>query len=78
VRPSGQCADEDKYQNNDQYRTHLFLPFLLLLFFEVFYSEDLIPFGVLVVLYHATAAGSPRTRRCMIRRSHYFPKTFLT
>jgi hypothetical protein len=28
VRPGGQCADEDEYQNNDQYRTHVFPPFL--------------------------------------------------
>jgi hypothetical protein len=42
------------------------------------YSADLMPFGVLVVVYHATPAGGPRTRRCMIHRSHYFPKTFLT
>jgi hypothetical protein len=32
-------------------------PMLLLLFFELFYSEDLMPFGVLVAVYHATAAG---------------------
>jgi hypothetical protein len=36
VRPSGQCADEDEYQNNDQYRTHVFLPFFLLLFLKFF------------------------------------------
>ena len=29
VRPGGQCADENKYQNNDQYRTHVFSPFPL-------------------------------------------------
>src|SRR5450759_523710 len=48
-------------------------PFL----FELFYSEDLTPFGVLVVEYHATAAGGSRMLRCMIRRSHYVPKPSL-
>jgi hypothetical protein len=29
VSPGGQCADENENQNNDQYRTHVFPPFLL-------------------------------------------------
>jgi len=33
---------------------------LLLLFFELFDSEDLMPFGVLAVVYHATAAGGTK------------------
>nr|CBX27892.1 unknown protein [uncultured Desulfobacterium sp.] len=48
------------------------------MFFEHFYSEDLMPFGVMVVVNQATATGNTRIYGCMMRRFHYFPKTFLT
>jgi hypothetical protein len=38
---------------------------LLRLIFELFCSEDRMPFGALFVVYQATAVGGPRTRRCM-------------
>jgi hypothetical protein len=44
----------------------------------LFCSEDLMPFGVMFVVYHAAASGNPKRRGCKIRRSHYSPKTFLT
>ena len=68
MAPGGQGADEQDDQDDNQDNSHDNHP---LLFFILLYRG-------MVLVSNATVAAGSRACRRMIRRSHYFPATFLT